>query len=229
MKGFPYELEEPAVKAQALLYDYGDGEETLLHDEVKSGGRGAKHIEAVQQRVRQITGTDRAFQFDEYEGKPELVVYMEDLITVNDCLSACKLCSSFYYAFPFSEKYQTALFSAGTGIETSEDTLFQLAKRVANIERAYCVREGMTRDMDSLPKRFMDRTVNTGKYKGSMLKSKEFERMKDRYYTLRGWNVATGVPTRDTLEQAGLGDVAQDLEKRGKLARVDNNNQNDGF
>jgi len=37
------------------------------------------------------------------------------------------------------------------------------------------------------------------------------------YYALRGWDIATGTPTRQTLEGLGLGDVAQDLEKLGKL------------
>lgn len=50
-----------------------------------------------------------------------------------------------------------------------------------------------------------------------MLKSSEFEKMKSKYYALRGWDIDAGIPTRETLEQTGLGDIAQDLEKRGKL------------
>jgi len=41
--------------------------------------------------------------------------------------------------------------------------------------------------------------------------------MKDKYYALRGWDAATGVPTRETLEQTGLGYIARDLKKSGKL------------
>jgi aldehyde:ferredoxin oxidoreductase len=40
--------------------------------------------------------------------------------------------------------------------------------------------------------------------------------MKDRYYQLRGWDLTTGVPTRDTLESFDLKDVADILEK-GKV------------
>jgi len=52
----------------------------------------------------------------------------------------------------------------------------------------------------------------------SILGKSRFEAMKDRYYTVRGWDLATGIPTRETLEKCGLGYVADDLEKRGKSA-----------
>ena len=51
----------------------------------------------------------------------------------------------------------------------------------------------------------------------SSLETSKFEDMKSKYYTLRGWDVATGIPTRETLEKDGLEDVARDLEKLGKL------------
>ena len=110
-----------------------------------------------------------------------------------------------------------ALLSAGTGVETSDDMLFRFAKRVRNLERAYCVREGMTRDTDSMPKGFMDRPIKRGDFRGSVLDSEKFEEMKSKYYALRGWDIESGIPAAETLEQTGLGDVARDLEKRGKL------------
>jgi aldehyde:ferredoxin oxidoreductase len=45
-----------------------------------------------------------------------------------------------------------------------------------------------------------------------------FEKMKDEYYQLRKWDVCTGLQTRAQLEEVGLGDVAQDLERRGWVA-----------
>jgi len=47
----------------------------------------------------------------------------------------------------------------------------------------------------------------------------QFEKMKDEYYEIRGWDIATGLPTRRTLEGLGLKDVADDLERRGLLGR----------
>jgi len=197
----------------------------LLYSDEKSAG---EFIEATRQKAKRISGTEKAFLANEYEGKPEIIIYAEDIVTIVDCLSACKLCSS-YNCGRFSEEYQAKLFSAGSGRETSVDQLFTLAKKVRSLERAFCAREGVTREMDSLPKRYMDRKIaytdiNFENLKDihfeqreAVLESDKFEQMKDKYYALRGWDIATGIPTRETLEQSGLKDVARDLEKRGKL------------
>ena len=50
---------------------------------------------------------------------------------------------------------------------------------------------------------------------GSVLDREEFERMKDDYYRLRGWDTATGFPTVQRLKELGLSEVAGDLKKRG--------------
>jgi hypothetical protein len=42
--------------------------------------------------------------------------------------------------------------------------------------------------------------------------------MKDEYYTLRGWDPATGIQKESTLSKLGLGDVAKELKKVKKLA-----------
>jgi len=200
-------------------------EQSLKYPDAKSA---AEYIKAAKEKVKRVTGTDKAFLPEEYEGKAALVAYMEEAVIIGDCLSACKFCGSFLN-YPFQESDYAALFSAGTGVETSEDTLFEFARRVKNLERAYNAREGMTRDMDSLPKKFMDQPITYARFdyqdvnnirkvqQTSVLASDKFEKMKDEYYALRGWDIATGIPTRETLEQNGLADVAQDLAKRGKL------------
>ena len=38
--------------------------------------------------------------------------------------------------------------------------------------------------------------------------------MKDEYYSIRGWDVKTGIPTEETLKKFDLEDVAKDLKKR---------------
>jgi aldehyde:ferredoxin oxidoreductase len=168
------------------------------------------------QKAKEITNTEKATSPEEYEGKPEIVIYIEDVIALADCLSVCKRTTTLTFS-PCDEKTQAALISAGTGVPINVERLFEYAKTVRNLERAFCAREGMTRDHDSLPKRFMDQPLEEGSHKGWMLKSSEFEKMKSKYYTLRGWDIITGVPTRETLEQTGLGDVADDLETHGKL------------
>jgi aldehyde:ferredoxin oxidoreductase len=152
----------------------------------------------------------------ELEGWAESVVYYEDSVIVNDCLSACKFVST-YGMNGFDDNYQAALFSAGSGVEASTDALHEVAGKIRHLERAFCAREGMTRETDSLPRQFMDKPLEEGPSKGAVLKTSDLEAVKDRYYALRGWDLATGIPSRETLEAAGLGDVAQDLEERGNM------------
>ncbi|MDD3253744.1 MAG: aldehyde ferredoxin oxidoreductase [Lachnospiraceae bacterium] len=45
----------------------------------------------------------------------------------------------------------------------------------------------------------------------------DMELAKDMFYEEMGWDVATGIPTRATLEKFDLKDMADDLEKRGIL------------
>jgi len=51
--------------------------------------------------------------------------------------------------------------------------------------------------------------------KGAVIDREEFEKMKEEYYQLRRWDMATGLQTRATLEELGLREVAEDLERRG--------------
>jgi aldehyde:ferredoxin oxidoreductase len=201
-----------------------EGTALLYPDEKSAGG----FIEATREKAKKISGSEKAFLANEYEGKPEIVIYAEDVVTIVDYLSACKLCSS-YNCGRFSEEYQAKLFSAGSGRETTVDQLFTLAKKVRNLERAFCAREGMTREMDALPLRYMDHEIDYTdisfedlkdvhyEQRKAVLESSKFEQMKDKYYTLRGWDVATGIPTGETLEKSGLKDVARDLKNRNIL------------
>jgi len=54
--------------------------------------------------------------------------------------------------------------------------------------------------------------------KGAVVDREEFEKMKDEYYQIRGWDVATGLQTRAKLEELGLPDVARELHQRGFIA-----------
>jgi aldehyde:ferredoxin oxidoreductase len=73
--------------------------------------------------------------------------------------------------------------------------------------RAIRVREGQRREHDMLNDAIFE------KDKAWATKEK-FNKALDEYYTARGWDVATGIPRRSTLEKLGLKDVADDLEKK---------------
>ena len=45
------------------------------------------------------------------------------------------------------------------------------------------------------------------------------DEMLDDYYEARGWDNTTGNPKREKLESLDLKDIADDLEKMGKLPK----------
>ncbi len=112
---------------------------------------------------------------------------------------SCKFIGSRFLSVPPQVKYLAALFSAGTGAETSVDMLFRFAKRIRKLEHVYDVRRGMTRDRDSLPIGLMDHPSEKGVCKDSVLKYGDLEKMKTQYYSLSGWDTAIGIPTREAL------------------------------
>ena len=54
---------------------------------------------------------------------------------------------------------------------------------------------------------------------GRTLDQAKFEDWKTRFYEFEGWDPTTGWPTRATLEELGLGNVADELETKGKLGK----------
>jgi aldehyde:ferredoxin oxidoreductase len=72
-------------------------------------------------------------------------------------------------------------------------------------------REGLTREDDVLPRRFLEEPLpeGSGPSTGSVL---ELEPMLDEYYEVRGWDVETGLPTRETLERLGLMAFPEDAD-----------------
>jgi len=81
-----------------------------------------------------------------------------------------------------------------------------------NLERAFNVREGVTRADDRLPKRFLEERIARGPSAGHLM---ELDVMLDEYYEIRGWDRERGIPSRKKLMELGLEDVALDLEASG--------------
>jgi aldehyde:ferredoxin oxidoreductase len=167
---------------------------------------------AANKGIREIAGIGEEYDPQSYEGKPEHVVAAEDFNALADLLSTCKWLSGVFTPVNLAD-----LFSAGSGIETTVDDLVTFAKRLRTTERAYEASEGMTSRNDTLPKSFFNNPIKSGVWKGAVLEPEPFEEMKRRYYSLRGWDPATGIPTEQTLIRMGLEDVAERLKKQTKL------------
>jgi aldehyde:ferredoxin oxidoreductase len=109
------------------------------------------------------------------------------------------------------------LFSVVTGIETDEEQMRICANRIYSLERCYGVRQGITKDDDFLQGKWVMEPTHGGPFDGSVLEREKFAKMLEDYYALRGWDLTTGIPTKETLEKLHLHDIVADLEKLGKL------------
>ena len=104
------------------------------------------------------------------------------------------------------------MFRRATGMEISEAEFEGMAERIFNLERAVQVRNwGRSRAVDEqvIPHfSSIENWVNPVLGEGVGLDLEKFGRLLDEYYTLRGWDVATGRPTAAKLKELGLADVA---------------------
>ncbi|MEW5747350.1 MAG: aldehyde ferredoxin oxidoreductase family protein [Candidatus Thermoplasmatota archaeon] len=112
-------------------------------------------------------------------------------------------CDFYGVNFPNMAKYYTAV----TGAQSGEEHLRKVGRRIWNLTRAFNVREGFSRKDDTMPDRMTSEPLTTGKTAGKSVPKGSFERMLSEYYDLWGWD-AEGRPTKATLQEAGLADIA---------------------
>jgi aldehyde:ferredoxin oxidoreductase len=86
-----------------------------------------------------------------------------------------------------------------TGNETDPDRLFETAERINCIERAFNVREGITRKDDVLPDRILKEATSELPPFGKEI----LDQLLDEYYRVSGWD-QNGIPKDDYLRSLGL-------------------------
>ena len=113
---------------------------------------------------------------------------------------------------------ESQLFSAATGIFVTEWELYKIGERINNLMRAVMVREMGVREMrekhDTLPEHFFKNP--SPQTRSPPVDREKFEKLKMMYYEIKGWD-KNGLPTRSKLEELGLKEVADELERLGLL------------
>ncbi|MFC1822342.1 aldehyde ferredoxin oxidoreductase N-terminal domain-containing protein [Thermodesulfobacteriota bacterium] len=194
----------------------------------------------VRAAARRFWGNEDAGDFTSYKGKALAGKMTQDRQYVKESLILCDILWPII-ASPNTEDHlgdpslESKLYTAVTGREMDETGLYQIGERLFNLQRAILAREGhvgrqsdtLSESMFTIPLRHHfinpeclvpgpgDEPVSRI---GAVVERDEFERMKDEYYQLRGWDVDTGKQTRSQLEKLGLGWVADELEPSGLLA-----------
>ncbi len=149
-------------------------------------------------------------------GKGKLTKWNQDLRTATcDCPTMCAFLLDM--AVPATAAQNAAdMLNGVTGLNFTPEDIVAVGERVNNLARAFNVREGFTRDDDTLPERILTEPLKEGGSKGHYISRAELNQMLDDYYDERGWD-AQGVPTRQKLLDLGLENVVTQLEKLTKL------------
>lgn len=142
------------------------------------------------------------------------LIYNEYICMLASMVGVCQFVYSAYSAdFDRVMKKVGALpglYSAVTGFDADMDYLWERVERAHNVERMLNVRLGMRRKDDDMPRRFREEALPDGPYAGQRYDiNDEFI---EEYYRQRGWEVETGIPTREKLESLGLHEESREIE-----------------
>jgi len=182
-------------------------------------------------------GSDEAWDLTRYEGKALAAARIQDRTIMKDSLVLCDC------AWPIMDSFNTPdhvgdptlesrLFSAVTGIDTDEPGLRQYGERIFNLERAILLREGWKAKEWDMPAEYNfteplesdmlnpnlivpGPTEEPVCIRGNVLDRKRYEKMREEFYNLRGWDPETGLQKKETLVRLGMTDVAEELDGAG--------------
>ena len=146
----------------------------------------------------------------EVAGKAEMVRDSIRARTLPDILGFCRFCLLDFDTY-------AKLLTAITGIEYKASDLIEVTDRVYTLTRAFNVREGITRQQDTLPKRVLTEPLKQGPTKGVYVKREDLDKMISEFYKLYGWD-ENGIPREETLRKLGLEDVLESLRNIGKIS-----------
>jgi len=160
---------------------------------------------------QEIFGIPIPYEVDRFavEGKGKLTKWNQDVRTATcDAPTMCAFLLDM--AVPAIATQNTAnLMEAVAGLKYTPEEVQAVGERINNLARAFNVREGFTRDDDTLPDRLMTEPLKEGASKGQFISKDDLKQMLDEYYTERGWDTNTGVPGREKLTELGLEYVAE--------------------
>lgn len=171
-------------------------------------------------------GHEKAWDLMTHEGKAHAAVRIMDRTYVKDSLLLCDSVWPLMVSWHTKDKVgdpnlESLTFSAVTGIALDEAGLNAYGERIFNLERQILISEGKRPLIDDdLPEYnfttpvesvFMNPQVlvpgpgdQVLSRKGMTLDRKAWEAMRSEFYTLRGWDPATGIQDPETLKRLGI-------------------------
>lgn len=170
--------------------------------------RGADHLRSepwfefsndAAEGVRRFGAAEAAFRL-EHKGKGLVVKHFEEMAAIADATGVCKNTYNNMEVLDWAETAE--LLQAATGWALTGEAVRRIGERIVNLERLFNAREGIARKDDTLPARFVTEPLPAGNPSAGAVV--DLETMLDEYYRARGWDVATGLPTPEKLQELGL-------------------------
>ncbi|MCK5924214.1 MAG: aldehyde ferredoxin oxidoreductase C-terminal domain-containing protein, partial [Methylococcales bacterium] len=132
------------------------------------------------------------------QGKAGIVSVHQNSAAVIDSLVYCKFAN-----MAVAEEFFARTLTAVTGLPFSADDLMKVGERVWNLERLYNLREGFSKEDDTLPDRLLNEPIAEGPSAGFTVK---LAPMLEDCYQFRGWD-EDGVPMAGKLAELGLDEL----------------------
>ncbi len=139
------------------------------------------------------------------EGKGALVKRTRDRRVLCDSAIVCT-----FVSMGISDDSLAGMLTGATGLSIGPKDLYVIGDRASNIERAFNVREGLRRSWDTLPERLLRESPSTGPTSGQTV---DLDRLVADFYGVCGWNVDSGIPAQQKLNELGLTEIARDLAR----------------
>ncbi|MGD0918179.1 MAG: aldehyde ferredoxin oxidoreductase family protein [Thermodesulfobacteriota bacterium] len=151
------------------------------------------------------------------EDKADIVIYNQN----GAGLEAGGICAFAFSCGDWFPKLFGRMMVAATGIEEFADRnyLGRVGERIWNLDRAFNARDGFDRRHDTLPQRVQTEPLHTREAPGEGQMIRTLDKFLDEYYRLRGWT-DNGIPSREKLQELGLGHVVKDMEPFWKKTRT---------
>lgn len=201
--------------------------------------------EVIQKIAERFWKSKKAVDFFTYEGKAEVAYIIQNREYAKENLAVCDFLYPLTTADGAEDHIgdptlESRILSAVTGMEVDEEDYYLTGERVFNLQRAIRGREGLVGRKDDTLDEFNFTEgieVEEGFFglfnpefmlpgpggeiisrKGMVVERDKFEKMMDEYYSLRGWDVESGLQKKQKLKALSLSEIVSELGKLNLLS-----------
>ncbi|MGC9166874.1 MAG: aldehyde ferredoxin oxidoreductase family protein [Thermoplasmata archaeon] len=138
----------------------------------------------------------------EYKNKGKYHAVMSNAEQVQNALGFCRFRRTVpeYATMPYPE-----MIEAATGLKFDKYELYKTGERIQNMRMLFNVREGWTYEENKIPGRAIGvPPLESGPLKGITV---DLELMVKEYFETMGWDIKTGHPKKEKLEELGIYDI----------------------